>query len=48
MHSEAEHKVEEVGCQRLKRVPVPELSAGKVGLVLRADVEEKGRIYLYL
>jgi translation elongation factor EF-4 len=34
MHSDAEHKVEEVGCQRLKPVPVPELSAGKVGYVL--------------
>ena len=34
MHSGAEHKVEEVGCQRLKRVPVPELSAGEVGYVL--------------
>jgi GTP-binding protein LepA len=31
MHSGAEHKVEGVGCQRLKRVPVPELSAGEVG-----------------
>src|SRR3989337_1522655 len=28
MHSDAEAQVEEVGCQRLKRVPVPELSAG--------------------
>ena len=34
MHSDAEHKVEEVGNQRLKRVPVPELSAGEVGYVL--------------
>ena len=34
MHSGAEHKVEEVGCQRLKHVPVPELSAGEVGYVL--------------
>src|SRR5262249_56058002 len=34
MHSEAEHKVEEVGNQRLKRVPVPALSAGEVGYVL--------------
>ncbi len=33
MHSDAEHKVEEVGCQRLKRVPVPELQA-EVGYVL--------------
>src|SRR5262249_59714322 len=31
MHSDAEHKVEEVGCQRLKRVPVPALSAGGGG-----------------
>src|SRR4029450_291453 len=31
MHSDAEHKVEEVGCQRLKRVPVPGLSAGGGG-----------------
>ena len=34
MHSSAEHKVEEVGCQRLKRVPASELSAGEVGYVL--------------
>ena len=34
MHSDAEHKVEEVGNQTLKRVPVPELSAGEVGYVL--------------
>jgi GTP-binding protein LepA len=34
MHSDAEHKVEEVGNQRLKRVPVPQLSAGEVGYVL--------------
>ncbi len=34
MHSGAEHRVEEVGCQRLKRVPSPELSAGEVGYVL--------------
>ena len=34
MHSDAEHKVEEVGCQRLKRVPVKELVAGEVGYVL--------------
>src|SRR4026208_2081804 len=34
MHSDAEHKVEEVGNQRLKRVPVPKLSAGEVGYVL--------------
>ncbi len=34
MHSSVEHRVEEVGCQRLKRVPVDELSAGEVGYVL--------------
>ena len=34
MHASAEHKVEEVGCQRLKRVPVPQLAAGEVGYVL--------------
>jgi len=34
MHSGAEHKVEEVGNQRLKRVAVAELSAGEVGYVL--------------
>jgi GTP-binding protein LepA len=34
MHSDAEHKVEEVGNQRLKRVPVAQLSAGEVGYVL--------------
>jgi GTP-binding protein LepA len=34
MHSDAEHKVEEVGNQTLKRVPVPQLSAGEVGYVL--------------
>ncbi len=34
MHSSAEHKVEEVGCQRLRRVPTPELAAGEVGYVL--------------
>ena len=34
MHSDSEHKVEEVGNQTLKRVPVPELSAGEVGYVL--------------
>jgi GTP-binding protein LepA len=34
MHSDAEHKVEEVGCQRLKPVPTPELVAGEVGYVL--------------
>src|SRR5262245_62344555 len=34
MHSGVEHKVEEVGNQRLKRVAVPELVAGEVGYVL--------------
>ena len=34
MHAGAEHRVEEVGCQRLKRVPASELSAGEVGYVL--------------
>ncbi len=34
MHSGQEHKVEEVGYQRLKHVPAPELSAGEVGYVL--------------
>ena len=34
MHSDSEHKVEEVGNQTLKRVPVAELSAGEVGYVL--------------
>src|SRR4026209_1171168 len=34
MHSDAEHKVEEVGNQSLKRVPVPKVSAGEVGYVL--------------
>ncbi|MGV8040164.1 MAG: translation elongation factor 4 [Thermoanaerobaculaceae bacterium] len=34
MHSGAEHRVEEVGCQRLRRVPAGSLSAGEVGYVL--------------
>jgi GTP-binding protein LepA len=34
MHSGQEHKVEDVGYQRLKRVPAPELSAGEVGYVI--------------
>ena len=34
MHSGNEHKVEEVGYQRLKRVPATELSAGEVGYVI--------------
>ena len=34
MHSGQEHKVEEVGYQRLKHVPAAELSAGEVGYVL--------------
>ena len=34
MHSGQEHKVEEVGYQRLKRVPAAELAAGEVGYVL--------------
>ena len=34
MHSDALHKVEEVGCQRLKRVPADQLTAGEVGYVL--------------
>jgi GTP-binding protein LepA len=34
MHAEAEHKVEEVGYLRLKRVPGQELAAGEVGYVI--------------
>jgi GTP-binding protein LepA len=34
MHSQVEHKVEEVGCLRLKRIPTPELKAGEVGYVI--------------
>ncbi len=35
MHSGQEHKVEEVGYQRLKHVPAPELSRGRGGLRAR-------------
>ncbi|HNZ97088.1 MAG TPA: translation elongation factor 4, partial [Thermoanaerobaculia bacterium] len=34
MHSEAEHRVEEVGRLRLKRVPADELVAGEVGYLI--------------
>jgi len=34
MHSQVEHKVEEVGRLRLKRIPSPELRAGEVGYVI--------------
>ncbi len=34
MHSQVEHKVEEVGRLRLKRIPSPELKAGEVGYVI--------------
>ncbi|HPC83325.1 MAG TPA: translation elongation factor 4 [Thermoanaerobaculaceae bacterium] len=34
MHAGVEHKVEEVGIQRLRRVPAGQLSAGEVGYVL--------------
>ena len=44
MHSGAEHKVEEVGCQRLKRVPSPELSAGEVARILPTMAPVEGRV----